>query len=185
MNDSKIEIIKKAINGDRISMIKLIKEEENNIYTTLYYLNKNNDEIVDIVQDVLIKLSNKIGQLRNPKYFKTWLNQIVINSYYDYLRKSRKNKLMTVFNNDNKFDIADHRADPQDSVLYSELDSIIKNSIENLPIHYRIPITLREVQGLSYDDISNITKTSVGTVKSRISRARNIIQDKVRKYEKS
>ena len=59
---------------------------------------------------------------------------------------------------------------------------IIKNAIENLPIQYKIPITLREIQGLSYDEISAITKTSIGTVKSRISRARAKIKDDIDKY---
>ena len=66
--------------------------------------------------------------------------------------------------------------------LYSELDKVIKHSIENLPAQYRIPIVLREVQGLTYNQISNITNISIGTVKSRLSRARSIIQNKVKKY---
>ena len=176
------ELIKKSISGDKTALIDLIKSQENNIYSTLYYLKQNDDEIADIMQDVLLKLSTKIRQLRNPNYFSTWLNQIIINSYYDYLRKKKKYSKFVLSDNENVFEIADNKTNPQNAILYSELDEIIKKSIENLPIHYKIPITLREVQGLSYNDISNITKTSVGTVKSRIARARNIIKDKVDKY---
>ena len=79
----------------------------------------------------------------------------------------------------------DSASNPQVSVLNNELDLIIKTSIENLPIHYRIPITLREIQGLSYDEISNVTNTSIGTVKSRIARARAMIKDEIERYSKS
>ena len=183
MNNEKIELIKRAINGDKLSLIELIKSEQNNIYTTLFYLKKDKDEISDIAQNVLIKLSKKIGQLKNPNHFKSWLNQVIINTYYDYLRKNKNTNTVSL-DSEKKFDIKDYKTNPQNSILYSELDMIIKHSIENLPLHYKIPIALREIQGLSYSDISKITKSSIGTVKSRIARARTIIQDKVNKYTK-
>lgn len=182
MKKSQEELIKDAVLGDKIALIDLIKQQENNIYSTLYYLKQNEDEIADIMQNVLMKLSTKIYQLKNPKYFSTWLNQIIINSYYDYLRKNKRNSKLILSDDERDFDTVDYGTNPQDRILYSELDMIIKNSIKNLPLHYKIPITLREVQGLSYSDISNITNTSVGTVKSRIARARNIIKDEVDKY---
>ena len=184
MDKNNIELIKEAISGDKISLIELIKQEENNIYSTLYYLKQNDDEIADIMQNVLLKLSTKIHQLKNPKYFSTWLNQIIINSYYDYLRKRKRSSQLILSDKESDFDTVDYKTNPQDKILYSELDRVIKNSIKNLPMHYKIPIALREIQGLSYSDISNITKTTVGTVKSRIARARSIIKDKVDKYTK-
>ena len=185
MDEDKIQLIKNAMTGDKEAVVKLIKQEQTNIYTTLFYLKKDDNELNDIAQDVLIKLSKKISQLKNPIYFKTWLNQIIVNSYYDYLRKNKKKPIFSSLSNDNeeeKYKIEDYRANPQDAILYSELDKIIKKSIENLPIQYKIPITLREIQGLSYQDISNITHSSLGTVKSRISRAREMIKDKINKY---
>ena len=189
MDEKLISLIKKAQNGDRQALSELIKTEQNNIYTTLFYLKKDDNELMDILQNILIKLSQKIGQLKNPQYFKTWLNQIIVNTYYDYLRKNKKNydaliKSPLSENKKEENDVPDETFNPQNRILYSELDCIIKTSIENLPIHYKIPITLREIQGLSYDEISNITKTSVGTVKSRIARARAKIKDDIDKYAK-
>ncbi len=187
MDDKKTEIIKKAIKNDKQALIQLIKEEQNNIYTTLFYLKKDENDLNDILQNVLIKLSQKINQLKNPLYFKTWLNQIIVNTYYDYLRKSKKNSQNTFTikdDDENVFEIPDYDSNPQNEILNSELDFIIKTSIENLPLHYKIPITLREIQGLSYDEISSVTKTSIGTVKSRIARARAMIKDKINKYSK-
>ena len=187
MNKEKIETIKNASFGDKNALEKLIKEEQNNIYTTLYYLKKDDNELFDIMQDVLIKLNKKITQLKNPNCFKTWLNQIIVNSYYDYLRKNKKlNSRITFAKNDNEeeLEIPDYNSNPQDEILYNELDYIIKTTIQNLPLHYKIPIALREIQGLSYDEISDITKASIGTVKSRIARARAIIKERLDKYSK-
>jgi len=187
MNDYEIELIQKAIDGDKKALVELIRIYETNIYTTLFYLKKDRNDLNDLAQDVLIKLSKKIHQLKNPKYFKTWLNQIIINSYYDYLRKNKKNLINIEKNIDEDVtsQIPDKKNNPQDAILYSELDYVIKTSIENLPLHYKIPIALREIQGLSYFDISQITKTSIGTVKSRIARARSMIKNNVDKYERS
>ena len=187
MADEKINLIIGAQKGDKNSLQKLIKQEQNSIYLMLYYLKKDSIDINDIVQEVLLKISSKITQLKNPSYFKTWLNQIVINSYYDYLRKNKKHSKEINLEDISKevvFNIEDKENNPQNSILNSELDFIIKTSIENLPIHYKIPIALREIQGLSYDEISNITNTTVGTVKSRIARARALIKDDINKYSR-
>lgn len=187
MDDNKLELINKARLGDKQALVDLIKEEQNNIYTTLFYLKKDNNDINDISQNVLIKLSRKINQLKNPNNFKTWLNQIIINTYYDYLRKKKKTalKVQLIDNDEEKMlEVPDYTTNPQDEILKSELDYVIKNAIENLPLHYKIPIALREIQGLSYDEISNVTKTSIGTVKSRIARARGMIKDRINKYSK-
>ena len=187
MNIDKKEMIILAQKGDLNALEQLLKEEQSNIYATLFYLKKDSNDIKDLVQDILIKLSKKITQLKNPAYFKTWLNQIIINSYYDYLRKNKKYKNEIKLNHplqDIATDIPDYDSNPQNSLLKNELDFVIKTSIENLPIHYKIPIALREIQGLSYDEISNITNTSIGTIKSRIARARAKIKDDIIKYSK-
>ena len=185
MKDDLEEFVLRAQKGDKTALNEIIKREQNNIYTTLYYLKKDESDLADLMQDVLIKLTQRIHQLKNVTYFKTWLNQIIINSYYDYLRKNKK-KIVTIDpfrpNEEVEFEIPDNSTNPQDRILSSELDLIIKNAIENLPIQYKIPIALREIQGLSYDEISSITKTSIGTVKSRISRARAKIKDDIDKY---
>jgi len=184
MDKDRLNLIKSAIEGSKEALSSVIKNEENNIYSTLFYLKKDDEDISDIMQNVLLKLATRIKTLKNPQYFKTWLNRIIINSYYDYLRKTRKNSnnidIAPISN-----DIKDNSINPWDSILQKELDNIIKKSINNLPNHYKIPITLREIQGLSYEDISNITNISIGTVKSRIARARGIIKNEIDKYTKN
>lgn len=188
MDEEKIKTILEAKNGDKNAIEKLIKEEQGNICTTLFYLKKDFEDVFDISQEILLKLSKKIQQLKNPKLYKSWLNQIILNSYYDYLRKNKtRTKRLNFKKNDeeNMLEIPDYSANPSNSILNSELDFIIKTSINTLPIHYKIPITLREIQGLSYKEISKVINSSVGTVKSRIARAREIIKNDIIKYTES
>ncbi|MBQ4645727.1 MAG: sigma-70 family RNA polymerase sigma factor [Candidatus Gastranaerophilales bacterium] len=187
MDEYRVELIKKAQKGDKIALDKLIKNEQGTIKTMLYYLNKNSNDVVDLAQEILLKISKNIKQLKSPLAFKTWVNQIVINAYYDNLRKKKKdNQIITINTSDAKlFEIADNASNPQDSLLNDELDKVIKKSINNLPSQYKIPIALREIQGLSYDEISNITNSTIGTVKSRIARARAKIKSDILKYSRA
>lgn len=185
MDIEKTKLILNAKNGDKKSLDNLLKNEKSNIYAMLLYLKVKSEDIDDLSQIILFKLSAKIKQLKEPYHFKTWLNQIIINTYYDYLRKEKKsinNKHLEMVTDEAIVEIPDYTTNPQEYILNNELDFVIKTSIENLPIHYKIPITLREIQGLSYDEISNITKLSIGTVKSRIARAREKIKNDIDKY---
>ena len=181
MKKEEIELILDAQRGNKEALEKIIKNEQNNIYTTIFYLKQNDRDVYDIMQNVLIKIVQKIHQLKNPDLFKTWLNKIILHTYYDYMRKNKndfKNKSISEINTD----IVDFKYNPSDDALYSELDFKIKQTISNMPIHYKIPIALREIQGLSYETISSITNTSVGTIKSRIARARGIIKNEIKRY---
>ena len=171
--------------GDKTALSELIKTQQPKIRTMLYYLKKDENDLNDLVQNVLIKLNTKIYQLKNPKYFRTWLNQIIVNCYYDYLRKIRREPAVLKSlkeKNEYEFDISDEKTNPQESILQNELNFVIKKSIDSLPAYYKIALTLRELQGLSYDDISKITQSSIGTVKSRIARARTLIKKRIKRY---
>ena len=190
MDKNKLDTINSAINGDEDALNKLIKSEQTNIFSMLLYLKKDTSDINDLTQNILIKLYSNIKKLKNPLSYKTWLNQIILNTYYDYLRKNKlqKSLIRSIFNGENENstkDIPDEKSNLEEKILMNEMDKLIKYSINNLPMHYKTPLALREIQGLSYKDISQITKTSIGTVKSRIARARDIIQIQIEKYQNS
>lgn len=79
-------------------------------------------------------------------------------------------------------DIIDAARIPEEKTLGSELDKVIKEAIENLPEQFRIVVVLRELQGLSYEEIAELTGTNIGTVKSRLSRARARLQEHIKPY---
>ncbi|MBE7706724.1 MAG: sigma-70 family RNA polymerase sigma factor [Cyanobacteria bacterium SIG30] len=182
------KIIKKIKENDRQALKELIKREQTNIYATLRYLGVNQDEILDLVQDILLKITNNIQNLKNIATYKSWSNKIILRQFYDYLRKNKKIKDNIKIikdeeeNTKKKEEIPDHSSNPIKNILSNELDEIIKNAINNLPNQYKIAIVMRELQGLTYDQIAKATKTNVGTVKSRIARAREKLQEEIKHY---
>ena len=181
------ELIILSQKNDYRALEELIKREQKNIFATFAYLSKTRENIADLTQEALMRMARGLANLRNPKFFKSWLNQIVTNLFYDELRKSvRKPPFISIDAepDENSFSrqIPDPRHKPAEKVLSNELDNVIKTEIKNLPDHFRIAIILRELQGLSYEEIAEATHTTIGTVKSRIARARVKLQDGLKYY---
>ncbi len=138
----------------------------------------------DFAQEVLVRIWRSIHNLRNPAALKGWINQITTNLFYDELRKRPK---MTIVSMDEPFknsegeesgtrDIPDDRAQPDEMMHRLHIVEQVNHAIEGLPEQFKNVIVLRELHGLPYEEIAVITKTELGTVKSRIARARQKLQ---------
>lgn len=183
------ELVVKSQHSDRTALEELIKRNERNVYASFYHLDPHRADLADLTQEVLLKVARSIKTLKKPETFKVWLNQIITNVFYDELRKKGR-KLSTV-SIDNYYDedngktskeIEDTSAAPDEKSKSNELELIIRNAILELSEQFREVIVLRELQGLSYEEIAQITKTTTGTVKSRIARARAKLQEKIKPY---
>lgn len=193
-NFSQEELIKSAQKDDLRALEELIKREQRNIYATLYYMNDNNTDILDNTQEVLYKMTKNIKNLKNPKAFKSWLNRIILHLHYDNLRKNLKKPTVLPLekknDNNNENDVfyetlaAELHKRPEETTLNKELNNVITDAIKTLPKQLKIAIILREFHGLSYEEIANITEVNIGTVKSRIARARNKLQENLKSYVK-
>ena len=185
------DLICGAQSDDYDALEELIKREQKNVYTSFCYLGADKECVSDLTQEALIKMSKNIKSLKNPKFFKSWLSHIISNLFYDELRRRHRcpdSVSIDTFwaNDDDKencaFNICDKTLLPDDKTLGKELTELIKQTICALPANFRVVIVLREIQGLSYDEIAKVTKTNVGTVKSRIARARSKMQEILRPY---
>lgn len=183
------ELVVLAQKDDIKALEELIRKIQSDVYATLSYLLKNNDNLSDLTQEILFKIAKNIKSLKNPKCFNSWLNQIITNTYYDFLRK-KKSDFDTVpidYNCENtnfeiRIEIPDFKTKPIEKCITAECEKLIKNAIRELPEAFRIAIILREFQGLSYEEIAKTTQSSIGTVKSRISRARIKLQEALKNY---
>ena len=180
-----------AQKNDYDALEELIKRVQKSIYSSFYYLNADKENISDLTQEALLRMSKSIVNLKNPKLFRSWLGHIVSNLFYDEQRKKQKQHCSislehfwseTEENHEVGFEICDTSQVPEEKTSCKELNRMIKRHISALPEHFRVVIILREIQGLSYDEIAKITKTNVGTVKSRISRARIKLQENLKPY---
>ena len=168
---------------------ELIKKIQKDVFATLSYMLKSNENLYDLTQEVLLKTAKNIKKLQNLNCFHGWLNHIITNTYYDYLRKIKKRPEMLsleytcpALDNDVKIEIPDTHGKPMEKCITAECEQQIKKAIRGLPETFRVAIVLREFQGLSYEEISQATNTGVGTVKSRISRARIKLHEVLANY---
>lgn len=183
------ELVTLSQQEDFKALEELIRKVQKDVFATLSYMLKSSENLYDLTQEVLLKLARNIKNLHNPKCFHGWLNHITTNAYYDYLRKI-KNKPNIIpleyscpsSNIELNIDIPDKHSKPMEKCITSECERQVKKAIRGLPETFRIAIILREFQGLSYEEIANTTNSSIGTVKSRISRARIKLQNDLRNY---
>jgi RNA polymerase sigma-70 factor (ECF subfamily) len=132
---------------------------------------------MDALQESFIKIYKNLEGFKGDSRFDTWVHRITVNTCKDMLRKNEKYKL-----NDSLYtggdegeymrDFPDEDPGPEETVMMSELASELLQCVDRLPPDHREVIILRDIQNLSYEEISEILDTSLGTVKSRISRAR-------------
>lgn len=182
------EVIILSQQSDFKALEELLKRIQKNVYATFAYLCHNCENVLDLTQEALLRIAKNIQALKNPKLFKSWQNQIVTHLYYDELRKKQR-KPETISLDEEvedikqiKLQIPDTKCKPNEKCLISELEKIIKSAIHSLPDKFRVVIILREFQGLSYEEIATVTNSTIGTVKSRIARARGKLQEDLKVY---
>lgn len=184
------EIIVACRAGDERAFEELVKRHEGQVYGLLYHLAPDWRDISDLVQQVFIKVWCSIGDLRNIQAFESWLRHIAVNVFYAELRK-RPRRLREVSldepidserRREGTRDVAAPSPGPEEVCEGQELMTLVKDAVNNLPEQFRQAIVLREFQGLAYEEIAAITGTEIGTVKSRISRARTRIQKAIAPY---
>lgn len=184
------ELIVLSQQDDFKALEELIRREQKSIFATFSYLTEKRENIADLTQEVLLRLAKNIKNLKNPKTFKSWLNTIITNIFYDELRKIEKKPTTLSLdegiceNSDLNISllIPDKKCKPHEKCVSNELEKIIKEAIQKLPEHFKIAIVLREFQGLSYEEIAHATHSNIGTVKSRIARARCKLQEGLKTY---
>ena len=179
-------LILKAQNNDYKALKEIIIREQNRVHLTFYYLCPDCDNLSDLTQEALLKMCKGLKNLKNPSSFRGWLNRIVSNIFYDTLRK--KSKCINCISTDDKKDneaaceICDPCPCPDENAINHEVSDIIREMIIKLPDNFRLVTVLRELAGLSYEEISRFTGAEIGTVKSRISRARAKLRECLEPY---
>ena len=159
--------VKKAIGGDQEALLSLIKLEKEKLYRTAYSYVRNEADALDIFQKTVLLAIESIHQLREPKYFSTWLMRICINTSLGVLKEQRKVVLMNEPNR-NSFSM-----DTEKSA--EKLDLL--NAIYRLDEKYKTIIILRYYEDLTFQQISELLDEPIGTVKSKGKRALSKIKN--------
>ncbi len=179
------KLIKAAREGDQKAYESLLKKYRNLVYHVMIKMVRNPQEAEDLCQEAFIKAFNALASFNEEFAFSTWLMKIATNNCIDFLRKK---KLRTYsidepiqYKDDQvQVELPDHDPTPERQMLNRERSKMIDDAIQELPPRYRHVIVLRHKEEKSYEDIAEILKLPLGTVKARIFRAREMLNRKIR-----
>jgi RNA polymerase sigma-70 factor (ECF subfamily) len=187
LNEQDNMLIKRAKNGDVEAYEDLVRAYYKTVFNIALRMFSNNEDASDITQEVFIKIYKSIGTFEGKSSLKTWIYRITTNLCLDEFR-SRKNMKVVSFdeqieqsNDRYNIEFKTESITPESNLLKKEVKEALNIAITELPKDLRIALILRDVQNLSYEEISSFLKCPQGTVKSRISRARQLLRKKLSK----
>ena len=179
------ELVKRVQAGDSRAFDILVQKYQHKVVNLVGRFVSDQAECYDITQDAFIKAYRAIGNFRGDSQFYTWLYRIAANTAKNYLAsRARKSPQYTVDIED-----AEHYegasglkeyTTPENLLLTEEIKQTVFAAIEGLPDDLKSAITLREIEGLSYEEIAEVMDCPIGTVRSRIFRARDVIDKELR-----
>ncbi len=188
MSDREIdqELVLRAQAGDKRAFEMLVIKYQRKLARLLGRLVRDQAEVEDVTQEAFIKAYRALPSFRGDSAFYTWLYRIGINTAKNYLVASgRRAPTSTTYDSEEaeSFEEGNQLRDvntPENELASKQIAEIINATMEELPEELRTAITLREIEGLSYEEIAEIMNCPIGTVRSRIFRAREAIAEKLR-----
>ncbi|MDD5687963.1 MAG: RNA polymerase sigma factor [Elusimicrobia bacterium] len=174
-------LVKKAKSGDVNAFEKLISIHQERIYNFAYYLTGNEPDARDLSQDVLIKIFCSINNFEEKSRFSTWVWRIIHNTFLDECKSSYKKNLSQSISLESILHVKDERDCPEKEVEKSQFSENVEQTLLKIPVKYRITVVMYDIQGFSYDEIAEISKSSIGTIKSRLNRGRKLLSKMIMK----
>lgn len=170
------ELISKAKNGDKTAFEEIIGLYEKKVFSTIYYMVKNENEIEDIAQEVFVKIYKNLKNFKEESSLYTWIYRITINVCIDELKRKKNivyiDERLRTEDGEVEMQLEDETKGPEKLAEEEELKRKLTSCVRKLPIDQRTMIILRDIKGFTYMEIAEMTKMNLGTVKSKINRAR-------------
>lgn len=173
---------------DRREFDALVERYHKQAYNIAYRMAGNHADAEDLTQEAFIRAFRFFGQYRRELPFDSWLYKIMSNVFIDRLRRKPKARIRSldqpVVTEDGEaaFDVADTAAGPEERILSREMDGHIQAALDTLPEVFRLTVIYADIEGLSYEEIADATKTNIGTVRSRLHRGRRLLRNKLKSY---
>ena len=173
-------LIERATRGDAQAFNELMGAHERRMYAVAFRMCGTKEDAEDCLQEAMLRIYRSISTFKAQSSFGTWVYRITMNTCLDELRR-RKNRPSTSLDDmlDAGWSPSDTREGPEQRAVRSELRTGLEAMILELPEDMRSAVVLRDIQGLSYEDIARALDANVGTIKSRISRGREKLREKI------
>jgi RNA polymerase sigma-70 factor (ECF subfamily) len=181
-------LVKRAKENDLSAFEELVRIHQNRVYALCLQLSGNRDDAQDLAQDAFIRAYRAVGSFRSEADFGTWLHRITVNVWLNHKRKSSARQFVYLdepyLGNDGgevRREVAagDGDGDPLQALEEMEFRGLVRTALNGLSEEHRTVLVLREIEGYSYEEVSQMLCCSLGTVKSRLSRAREAMKRKL------
>jgi RNA polymerase sigma-70 factor (ECF subfamily) len=189
-NTSDHALLEATRTGDEDAFAELVARYKHQITGYIYRMTNDYDGAVDLAQETFVRVYRAAERYQTSYAFSTYIYRIATNLAISELRKRKRRRLVSLTGffqaqdgaEPQEFNPPDDRPLPDSELVAAERRFAVQRAISTLPEKYRAPLILRDVDGRSYEEIARILQTSEGTVKSRISRARGFLREKMKAY---
>ena len=183
------ELIEATKSGDEAAFGEIMNRYRNPLTNYLYRFLNDYEEAVDLAQETFVRVYFAIDRYHTQFAFSTYIYRIATNLAISEIRKRKRRRLLSLtglFQSEDdsavEFQPPDTRILADDELIEEERDKTIARAIAALPEKYRVPVILRDIEGKSYDEVAEIMQLGLGTTKSRISRGRGLLKEKLEHY---
>lgn len=164
--DDDFSLVKRFIDGDESTFRLLVQRHQEKIRNIIYLVLSDSAAVDDLAQEVMITIYKNLKNFRFESQFTTWFYRITVNKCKDYLRKKNVRKIFVPIKE------ASEKLEYTSSTEVNDISKIVMDAISQLPVKLRVPLLLKDIEGFSYQEIAQTINCEMGTVKSRIYRAR-------------
>ncbi len=164
-----VELVQRMRVGDADALRSIVERYQDRIFALIFGIVRDRHEVEDVAQEVFLKVFRRIHAFDGRSRFYTWLYRVAANSAKDHVKKRSRRPSVAL---DDNAGIPSMLRSPAENAERSELRLAVRAAINTLPGRYREVLTLREIEGLTYNEIAAILRVSMGTVESRLHRAR-------------
>lgn len=181
MEFDEIKLVERASGGDPAAFNQLMELHERRMYAVALRMCANREDAQDCLQEAMLRIYRAIGSFKGQSTFSTWVYRVTMNTCLDELRR-KKNRHNTSLDNllDMGWAPTDGNNVPERQAIRAETRQQLHAAIKELPEDMRAAVVLRDIQGFSYDEIARMLDVNVGTIKSRISRGREKLREKLK-----
>ena len=181
-------IVQRVQNGEVSAFNQLVQKYRQPLFSTIYNMTGNREDATDIAQEVFIKAFQSIKRFRGQASFYTWLYRIAVNASITFIKRAKKQRFINYETIDETLvssEILEYftaKTKTEKGALLKELQEKLNEALQKLSPKHRIVVILHEVEGMNHKEIADITKTSEGTVRSRLHYAKKMLQAFLQEY---
>jgi RNA polymerase sigma-70 factor (ECF subfamily) len=173
------DLVERMRAGDADALRDVVARYQKRIFALVYGIVRDHHEVEDVAQEVFLKVFYKIHAFDRRSKFFTWLYRVAANAAKDHVKKRSRRPAVPL---DENADLAGDGDSPEGRAAARETQAMVRGAIDALPPRYREILTLRELEGLGYNEIAEVLQISIGTVESRLHRARKKLEKRLERH---